>query len=398
MILFTPAATILVALTELLIFVSSAIAIRRPRAARITVAILNVLTGAVLVPFAWWVNQGGPNIYGQQLYFATLIVVALQAGINVAVALGFRLRARAHRSQPCETSPFGGEAGPRSLLDTVPAPVRRSLWQRPWAREGAALLGMAAAALAVCLTFAWVLQSSFIYYPDGRHPDPAGRYLSGAVDVTLQTDDGLTLTAWLITPDEEPQGAVLFLPGNAGNRSDRVEVLRNVSERGFAVLFVEYRGLGGNTGTPTEAGLILDASAGALFLREQGFAQEHIYIVGESLGTGVATQLAARVQPAGLLLRSPYTALSDVADHTVGLPVGWLLRDKFRSVASIGDIECPVVVLAGSDDTLIPPQQSEDLARAVKNLREYRLVPGVGHNDSSWDSLVAEELVKLATG
>lgn len=242
-----------------------------------------------------------------------------------------------------------------------------------------------AALLVIVLAVAWVLQRAFVYHPDGTDPGSAASHFPNAEDITLTTDDRISLQAWLIHP-EHPNGlAVLYCPGNAGNRRDRVDVAGALAERGFTVLLLDYRGFGGNPGHPSEAGLLLDARAGVEKLTGEGFDLQHVLYVGESIGTGVSTQLAVELPPAGLLLRSPFTSLPAMAKHLAyGLPVGWLVRDKFNNVQTIPGVTCPVSVLYGSKDILVPPAQSRSVSVVAPHLFEAVELPDADHNDARW--------------
>ena len=171
--------------------------------------------------------------------------------------------------------------------------------------------GAAVASLGVALLLGLVtmMQRRLIYFPDRSTPPPAAEVLPGARDVTLHTEDGLELTAWLVPAAEERDTglAVMYLPGNGGNRSGRAPTADLLAERGFTVLLVDYRGYGGNPGRPSETGLAADGLAAHDWLVDEGYPSHRQIYVGESLGTGVAAALATQRPPAGLLLRSPFT-------------------------------------------------------------------------------------------
>ena len=101
--------------------------------------------------------------------------------------------------------------------------------------------------------------------------------------------------------------AVLFAPGNGGNRAGRAGLAEELSDRGLAVLLMDYRGYGGNPGSPSEDGLAADADAAVAALQELGYPPQRTIYLGESLGSGVVAALQERRPPAGIVLRSPFT-------------------------------------------------------------------------------------------
>src|SRR5919107_464622 len=192
------------------------------------------------------------------------------------------------------------------------------------------------------------LQRQVIYFPDSTTVPPAGEVIEGARDVTLHTSDGLALGAWFLLPNTttDLQMAVLVAPGNGGNRLARRDLAAELSRRGFAVVLMDYRGYGGNPGSPSEDGLAKDAMAAVLTLQQLGYPAERTIYFGESLGTGVVAALQARRAPAGVVLRSPFTELADVgAHHYPWLPVRLLLKDRFPVRAHLADSRVPVTVI-----------------------------------------------------
>lgn len=230
------------------------------------------------------------------------------------------------------------------------------------------------------------LQRHLIYVPNRAVVGPAAQLHAGGQDVTLHTDDGLDLTAWLLPPTTGPAGdrgvAVLFAPGNGGNREGRSTLFRELTDRGLTVLALEYRGYGGNPGSPSEEGLAADARAAAALLREQGFDAAHTLYLGESLGTGVLVRLATTDPPAGIVLRSPFTSLVDVARALFGgLPIGPLVRDRFPLLEQVRGIRVPITVIRGDADQVVDTELSARVARSVPKLAEEIVMTGVDHND-----------------
>ena len=139
----------------------------------------------------------------------------------------------------------------------------------------------------------WALQRQLIYFPDSTPLPPAADVIAGAHDVTLHTSDGLELGAWFVPadPTEDTGMAVLFAPGNGGNRAGRAGLAEELSDRGLAVLLMDYRGYGGNPGSPSEDGLAADADAAVAALQEVGYPPHRTIYFGESLGSGVVAAL-----------------------------------------------------------------------------------------------------------
>jgi fermentation-respiration switch protein FrsA (DUF1100 family) len=268
-------------------------------------------------------------------------------------------------------------------------------------RVAALTAGILAGVAGLAVGGAWLGQDSLVHHPDRSSPGPAASLLDGGVDVTLVTTDGLDLAAWFVPPTPEAHDrevAVLVAPGNGGNRLGRAGLSELLAERGFAVLLLEYRGYGGNPGRPTEAGLALDAQAAQRALAERGYPPERTIYFGESLGAGVVATLQAEVPPAGLLLRSPFTSLADLgAHHYPFLPVEALLRDRYPVLDHVAATQVPVTVVHGDRDNIVPPAQSEAVARATPRLVEHLVLPGAGHNDAvMFGPKIADAVVRLA--
>jgi pimeloyl-ACP methyl ester carboxylesterase len=235
----------------------------------------------------------------------------------------------------------------------------------------------------------WALQRQLIFFPDTSAVPPAARVIDGARDVTLRTADGLSLGAWFVpadpsvtTSDDARGHAVLLAPGNGGNRLGRAPLAERLQRRGFAVLVMDYRGYGGNPGSPSEDGLGLDADAAVEALDELGYPPSRTVYLGESLGTGVVAALARRTPPAAMVLRSPFTDLADVgAHHYPWLPVRMLLTDRFPVLEHVRETDVPVVVVHGDRDSVVPSRLSAEVAAAAPRLVDEVVLSGVDHND-----------------
>lgn len=252
------------------------------------------------------------------------------------------------------------------------------------------LLAGAVALAVLVLVLAYLFQRRLVFLPaDGPVP-AADTVLPGASDVELRTADGLTLGAWFVPARGDGTGVdtgvdrgvtVLVAQGNAGNRANRAPLAAALRARGLSVLLFDYRGYGGNPGDPTEDGLALDVRAARDHLVDRG-ARRIVYF-GESLGTAVVAELATEHPPCGLLLRSPFTALADVAaEHYPFLPVRLLLRDRFPVVEHVRRVTVPTTVVFGSADEVVPVTQSRTVAEATAGPVTTVEEPGAGHNDA----------------
>src|SRR5665647_2893644 len=151
------------------------------------------------------------------------------------------------------------------------------------------------------------------------------------------------------------------------------------------VLLFDYRGYGGNQGSPSEQGLARDVRAARSYLlQEAGVAPDELIYLGESLGTGVVSELATEYPPTALVLRSPMTSFADVARALYKVPIGWLLRDRYPVLANVEQLTGPIAVVYGSADTMVPAAQSRAVAQAARDAGAEVVeaeVVGAFHND-----------------
>ena len=207
-----------------------------------------------------------------------------------------------------------------------------------------------------------------------------------ATDVWLTTSDGVKLHAWFFSSSDAPAIAtIIFFHGNGGNISNVGWVGQRLSSRGFDVLLLDYRGYGRSEGDLAgEQGLYTDADAGYQYVTQtRGVAPESVVLYGQSLGTAVAADLAARRQCAALILESGFSSASDLA-ATV-LPVlprrlHFLSRNRFESVRKLADVKCPVLITHGDPDDTIPKEHGQRLFAAANEPKKLLIFPGAGHN------------------
>lgn len=253
--------------------------------------------------------------------------------------------------------------------------------------RGAALVVIALLFVLVAL---WAFQRRLIYFPS----QDVGPLPPAAEPVSFATDDGLDLEAWWVPAEGQSQGTVIVFPGNAGNRADRLPLATELAALGYETLLVDYRGYGGNPGSPSEDGLARDARAALAYLTSrEDVDPTRIAYFGESLGSGVAVQLAVEEPPSALILRSPFTSLADVgARQFPVLPVSLLLKDRFDNAAKIAPVGVPLLIVAGEDDGIVPMSLSRELYEHADEPKELVVIKAAGHNDFAL--LAGEEMIE----
>lgn len=249
-------------------------------------------------------------------------------------------------------------------------------------KMSAALLIPVAVIVVLLLAF-WAGQRRLMYFPLGDVPPIASLGLNGLEEVAFDTADGLRLSGWLFTVDADRAMTVIVFHGNAGNRAHRIPLAIALRRIGLQVLLFDYRGYGGNPGSPTEQGLELDARAAREFLiNRRGVEPGRLIYFGESLGTGVAVKLATEQPPAALILRSPYTSMTDIGQHHYPwLPVRRLLRDRYDSLTLIPNVKTPLLIIVGERDSIVPAKFSRRLYDAAPQPKTFASIPGADHND-----------------
>ena len=247
------------------------------------------------------------------------------------------------------------------------------------------------------LALLWLFQRRMIYFPLVQDVPPVATTLAGAEDVTFETTDGLRLRGWFASTGMEPRATVLVFNGNAGDRSYRAPFASAVTRVGLSVMLFDYRGYGGNPGAPSEKGLVADARAARQYIASRAEVdQGRLVYFGESLGSAVAIALAVEQPPAALVLRSPFTSLADMGRlHYPFLPTGFLLRDRFDAIDQMPHLNCPVLVIAGDRDRIVPPEHSRRLFEAAQGSKRFVLIRGADHND--FELLAGNQLIQETT-
>jgi fermentation-respiration switch protein FrsA (DUF1100 family) len=240
-----------------------------------------------------------------------------------------------------------------------------------------------AAAYAGLVLLVYVFQSRLIFYPEAGREFTAtpGQIGLRYEDLQLKASDGISLHGWFI-PAQHPRGTVLFLHGNAGNISHRLDSVRMFNRLGYSMLLFDYRGYGSSGGAPTEQGTYRDAEAAWQYLTEQRHLPAcSIVLFGESLGGAIAAWLAAREKPAALVIASGFTSVPELAQQIYPyLPVRWLARASYDTRGYLQSVTAPVLIAHSPDDEIIPYKQGRALFAAANPPKQFLELAG-GHND-----------------
>ena len=236
--------------------------------------------------------------------------------------------------------------------------------------------------LGVCL-FLYIVQEQAIFFPDmpGRQLEATPLAVNlDYEDVYASTADGEKIHGWFI-PATGAKQTLLFCHGNAGNISHRLESIALFNSLGLNVLIFDYRGYGQSTGVISEQGFYQDTLAVWRYLLEQqGMAPQNIVVFGRSLGAAIASQLATKVKPGGVILESAFSSVPDMAARLYPfLPVRLLTRYRLNNVAHVKAIQVPLLVIHSRDDEIIPFAHGEAVFAAAREPKSFLPIQG-DHN------------------
>jgi len=219
----------------------------------------------------------------------------------------------------------------------------------------------------VIILFVYFYQRNLLYNPNENN------YLNDKIDfnykeIFIKTDENIELKSWFIEKDLKKFKTILLFHGNAGNLFNRVYKLNEINKLDLNVLIISWRGFSGNEGKPTEKNLYHDAEKAVNWLNNKGLDNKDIVLYGESLGTGVATQLASKNNFGGIILESPFTSMTNAAKiYYPYLPVNLLLRDRYDSKSKIKDIKTPILIMHGKMDNIVPQKMGLELFEEANN-------------------------------
>ena len=246
-------------------------------------------------------------------------------------------------------------------------------------RVGVSTLRVLAISWIVIFAMVGIGQRKLMYMPLAGSEGPAQFGLSDVSAERLTTADGESLTLW--SRQAAPgKPTILYFHGNAGWFNGRAVHFKAFAAEGWGLFATSYRSFSGSTGSPSETAIVADAILAYDRLIERGVAAQDIVVYGESLGTGVAVQLAAARPVAAVVLESPYSSTADVAsDQYRYLPVSLAMLDRFESTVHVQKVVAPILIMAGTGDDVVPAKFARKLFATIPGPKRYVEYPEGGH-------------------
>ena len=217
------------------------------------------------------------------------------------------------------------------------------------------------------IIFLFFYQRSLLYHPNENNY--SGNNLSVEIQkVKIKTSDNLELLGWFHEKDLEKFKTIIFFHGNAGTLENRIYKLNRLKDLDVNFLIIAWRGFSGNQGQPTENNLYEDGRSTVRWIKNYGVKDENIVLYGESLGTGIATEIAQNNNFAGVILETPFTSMVDAAKKFYPyIPVKLLLRDKYENIKKIKNIKSPILVMHGEADQIVPFEMGQKIFQEANN-------------------------------
>lgn len=233
--------------------------------------------------------------------------------------------------------------------------------------------------LLLCLYMYWK-QRSILFQPSGQMMHPSHYQLFEMQEEILTTGDQVNIVCWYQPPPEQHAPVIVYFHGNAVHLGEdwRINKFRSFIEHGYGVCSISYRGYGNSEGHASEQGLYTDARAMLHYvMNDKKIAQRQLILYGESLGTGVAVQMALEYQRVkALILEAPYRSIERKGvENYPWLPVRILIKDRFDSISKAPHIKTPTLIIHGELDQTIPVSHGRDLLQSLKTKKKKGIFP-----------------------
>jgi len=216
--------------------------------------------------------------------------------------------------------------------------------------------------------------------------------------VKITTADNIDLQAWFYNKNLKKLKTILFFHGNAGSLGNRTYKLNHFKDLDVNFLIIAWRGFSGNKGKPSETGLYSDAESAVQWLKSKNLTEKDIILYGESLGTGVAVEIAQNKNYSGIILESPYTSMLNMGKkYYPFFPVSFLLKDKFESYKKINNISAPILIIHGKIDKIVPYNMGKKMYE-LANEPKFFLSQEYGDHMVDYDEQLLSTLKKFIQG
>ncbi len=226
----------------------------------------------------------------------------------------------------------------------------------------------------------YFFQEKLMFLPTSLEQDYKYQFDYNFEELFLETEDNVTINA-LHFKVENPKGVILYFHGNAGDLSRWGKITEYFVAMEYDVLVMDYRTYGKSTGKLSENALNKDAQFCYDYLLKQ-YSEKEVTLYGRSLGTGIASYLASKNQPKQLILETPYYSILDVAEHRFPMfPLKKLLKYHFPTFQYLPQTSCPITIIHGTDDSLVPYSSGKKLSELNINNLNFITIEGGGHNN-----------------
>ena len=222
-------------------------------------------------------------------------------------------------------------------------------------------------------------QTSLVFHPEKISIDYtyAPNTKNDFEEIFFKTEDEQTLNGLFFSNDTNK--VILYFHGNTGSLDSWQHIYKYYESLKVNFFIIDYRGFGKSTGEINEDGLYKDAKGAYQYLIKRGFQKENIIVLGRSIGTGVAVDLASKNIINSLILESPFFDFEELAKSKISIPIK--SKYKFHNMDKINSVKCPILFIHGEKDKVIPSDNSQRLHNVFTGKKELLLIPSGSHND-----------------
>ena len=214
--------------------------------------------------------------------------------------------------------------------------------------------------IGIIIIYLFLLDILFIFQRNLMYHPQENNYFGDKLEVEIEkvnitTIDNINLLGWFHKKDLNKFKTIIYFHGNAGTLDNRIYKLNHFKDMEVNFLIIAWRGFSGNQGSPSEKGLYIDGQSAVNWALKQGVIEDDIILYGESLGTGIATEIAQHKNFAGVILETPFTSMISAAKEFYPyIPVNLLLKDRYENFKKIKNINSPILIMHGEQDTIVP--------------------------------------------